>query len=344
MFNKQSLVSVIILNYNGMEFVDRCLRSVLKTDYPSFEVIFVDNASTDGSLAYTEKSFSSSHLRFVVNDRNYGFARGNNIGFRNAKGDYVVFLNMDTEVEPNWLKELVKVMESDQTIGAAQSKLLLMHTRGKFDTCGHMLTPFGFTFERGSGEDDNGQYDYTAEIFGSKGASMIVKREVLNEVGVFDPDYFALVEETDLCWRIWLRGYRVVFVPKSVVYHVVAGARSSARSWRGVELFYWHRNQLVTLLKNMEFKNLVEVLTLRLLLSFIDAFVGSVRSRNANPLLSLVRANIWVIFNFRSIWEKRKQVQYLIRRKRDKEIIPHIMVKTTIMGKLRERAKTRSAN
>jgi len=340
MLNKQPLVSVAILNYNGRDFVDRCLNSVINTDYPSFEVVFVDNASTDGSLEFIREKFGRGlRLKIIANDRNYGFAEGNNIGFRNAKGNYIVFLNMDTEVEPNWLTELVKVMESDQTIGAAQSKLLLMRARRKIDTCGHMLTPFGFTFERGSGEDDNGQYDYVAEIFGSKGASMIVKRSVLNEVGIFDPDYFTLVEETDLCWRIWLRGYRVVFVPKSIVYHAVARARLSARGWRGVELFYWHRNQLVTLLKNMELKNLVKVLTLRSSLSFIDAFVGSVKSRNARPLLSLLRANIWVIFNFRRIWEKRKQVQCLIRKKKDKEIMPHIMVKTSILGKLRERSR-----
>jgi len=333
MSKKQPLVSVITLNYNGMEFVDRCLRSVLKTDYPNFEVIFVDNASIDGSLDYAEKNFSSPNLRFVANDRNYGFAEGNNIGFRNTKGRYVVFLNMDTEVEPNWLSELVKVLEADPTTVAAQSKLLSMHDSKKFDTCGHMLTLFGFTIERGLGEEDNGQYDYVAEIFGGKGASLIIRRSVLEEVGSFDRDFITLMEETDLCWRIWLRGYRVVFVPKSVVYHAVAAARLSAKNWRRVELFYWHRNQLMTLIKNLGPKNLIKIMPGHLILSFGNTLLGSVNSRDVHPLKSLISAHVWILINFKRIWMKRIQVQCLVRRKKDDEIMSHIMVKTTILGK-----------
>ena len=123
---KMPLVSVIILNYNGMEFVESCLESVLSTDYPDFEVLFIDNASIDGSLEYVEDKFGrNTRIKIVANEKNYGFAEGNNIGFKHTEGEYVVFLNIDTDVEPDWLSELVKVFEADPTIGAVQSKLLL---------------------------------------------------------------------------------------------------------------------------------------------------------------------------------------------------------------------------
>jgi GT2 family glycosyltransferase len=330
----QPLVSVVVLNYNGLTFIDKCLNSVLNNNYSDFELLLVDNASTDGSLEYVKEKFGhNTRIKIIANDRNYGFAEGNNIGLRYVKGEFVVFLNMDTEVDSSWLEQLVKVMESNPTIGAAQSKLLLMDNPKQFDTCGHMLTPFGFTIERGLGEEDNGQYDYVADIFGGKGASLIVRRSVIKEVGSFDRDFFTLMEETDLCCRIWLRGYRVVFVPKSVVYHAVAAARLSAKNWRRVELFYWHRNQLMTLIKNLGLKSLVKIMPIHLTLSFGNALLGSVNSRDVHPLKSLISAHVWILMNFKHIWMKRIQVQFLVRRKNDDEIMPHIMVKTTILGK-----------
>jgi hypothetical protein len=326
-----------------MRYVDKCLRSVLNTDYAEFEVIFVDNASTDGSLEYVKERFNHDpRLKIVRNDANYGFAEGNNIGLRLAKGKYVAFLNNDTEVDPKWLKELVKVLNSNQNLGAAQSKLLLLHNHKKFDTCGHMLTQFGFTIERGAGEKDIGQYDYVAEILGAKGAALIVRKKVLEEVGLFDPDYFALREETDLCWRIWLRGYTVAFVPKSIVYHAGGGVSKqvdiSGSVWHRVQLFYWYRNTLMTLTKNLELKNAVKIIPLHLFLAFLDALIVSLMSRSFHSALSLLKAVTWILTNFRLVWKKRVTVQSTVRMKRDEEIMPHIMVKIAILDKLRERA------
>jgi GT2 family glycosyltransferase len=268
--DKGPLVSIIILNYNGMKFADKCLTSVLNTRYHNFEVIFVDNASTDGSLEYAKKRFGKNRrLRFVVNKKNYGFAKGNNIGLRHAKGEYVVFLNIDTEVDPNWLTELVKVMDSDPTVGAAQSKLLTMDDQKRIDACGLTLTPYGFFAERGSGEVDRGQYDSAVEIFAAKGAAMAVKREVLEKVGPFDEDYFIFAEEVDLCWRIWLAGYRVVLVPKSIVFHFGAGIVKMI--WPQKSPPYWYRNTLVTFLKNASTKNLLKMLPPLLLISLAGA-------------------------------------------------------------------------
>ncbi|MEM0010910.1 MAG: glycosyltransferase family 2 protein [Nitrososphaeria archaeon] len=338
------LVSVIILNYNGMPYVDRCLSSVLSSDYPNFEVIFVDNASNDGSLEHVKRKFSKdSRLKIVANNKNYGFAEGNNIGIRASKGAYIALLNVDTEVEPSWLSELVKILDKDKTIGAAQSKLLRMNDPKRFDTCGHMLTQHGFTIERGAGEKDLGQYDYVADILGAKGAAIMIRRSTLDRTGLFDPDYFVLREETDLCWRIWLSGYRVVFVPKSIVYHAGGGTlRDEAKksvAWRRMQLFYWYRNQLMNLVKNLEFRNMVKVIPFHLLLAFGDSIIRSLRNKNTQQLLCLVKAIAWILVNFKEVWCKHLKVNYLIRKIRDKDILPKIIMKSTILEKLRERAR-----
>jgi GT2 family glycosyltransferase len=317
--NKEPLVSIIILNYNGMKFVDKCLTSVLNTKYHNFEVIFVDNASTDGSLEYVKKRFGRNrHLKFVINEKNYGFAKGNNIGVRHAKGEYVVFLNVDTEVDSHWLTELVKVMSSDASIGAAQSKLLTMNDRKRIDACGLMLTPYGFFAERGSGEVDRGQCDSAVEIFAAKGAAMAVKREVLEKVGPFDEDYFIFAEEVDLCWRIWLAGYRVVLVPKSIVFHFGAGIVKTI--WPQKSPPYWYKNTLMTFFKNASSKTLLKILPPFLLVSF----AGSIKHRK---LSSFLKATAEVLAGFRGICKKRAQVQHLLRKVSDEEIFTHVCKK-----------------
>jgi hypothetical protein len=293
----------------------------LGTDYPNFEVIFVDNASTDGSLEHAKKKFGQdSRLKFVVNDRNYGFARGNNIGLEHAHGEYIVFLNNDTKVDSNWLKELIKVMDPDPSIGIAQSKLLMMHDRRRIDACGLMLTPYGFFVERGMGEIDRGQYDSAAEIFAAKGAVIAVKRKVLNEVGPFDADYFIFAEEADLCWRVWLAGYRVVLAPKSVVFHVTAGTLRTI--WPQGRPLYWYKNTLTTLFKNLGLKDLIKMLPVFMLASF----GGILKNKKAIYQLPLfIKANAKVIANFRDVWKKRIKVQHKIRKRKDEEIMPRIM-------------------
>ncbi len=151
----QPMVSIVILNFNGKKFLNQCLDSVLQSDYRNFEVILVDNASTDGSIELVQKNFHQhSNLRIVTNGTNLGFAEGNNIGARAATGKYVVFLNNDTEVDPEWLQELLIVVESDKTVGAAQSKLLLLaRARAKtIDSAGDFVNCYGKGWMRGCEE------------------------------------------------------------------------------------------------------------------------------------------------------------------------------------------------
>ena len=158
MNEKLPLVSVIILNYNGKRFLNKCLTSVLNSNYSNVEVILVDNASTDDSIKLVKESFGHSPVLIIVkNSTNLGFAAGNNVGLSCSKGKYVVFLNNDTVVEPNWLIELVGVMETNAKIGAAQSKLLSLHNKNFFDSAGDFIDYYGIPIRRGSwGEEDKG--------------------------------------------------------------------------------------------------------------------------------------------------------------------------------------------
>lgn len=313
------MASVVVLNFNGKKFLCKCLDSVLKSDYPNFEVIFVDNASTDGSAEFVRSNFGQySNLRIIQNDRNFGFAEGNNIGARAAKGNYVVFLNNDTEVDPMWLKELITVMESDKNIGAAQSKLLLFD-RKTIDSAGDFINFYGEGWMRGHGVEDKGQYNKVDEVFSARGAAMIVKKQILEEVGYFDAAFFMVCEDIDLSWRIRLCGYKVMFVPKSIVYHFGSGTRKEFQ--RLAQSYDYNiRNGLFMLIKNYNLKNLFSSVIIRITVE-LTLFLMSVPfpSKKANNL-SRAKALLCILLNFPRVWKERLRVQYRMRKISDDQI------------------------
>jgi GT2 family glycosyltransferase len=314
-------VSVIIVNYNKKDLLGKCLESVFGSDYPNFEVVLVDNASTDESVELVKKKFGTKcFLKIIQDSENLGAALGRNIGVKAAKGEYMVFLDNDTEVCKNWLWELVRVLESDHTIGAAQCKLISVCDKKRFDSAGGLVDGFGFPVERGAQEKDVGQYDKLDEIFWAKGAAFAVRRNVLIEAGYFDSDYFLEYEEIDLCWRIWLRGYRIVFVPSSVVFHVGGGAPI----FKG---YHYHKNHITTLLKNYALSNLAWRLPLVIFLKVVAEIESSKSGQSARLKGILYNAR-----NLRQIWIKRTIVQKYVRRKGDSAIFkPQILIPFSII-------------
>jgi len=323
----QPLVSIIILSYNSLKFLEKCLRSVLNTKYNNFEVILVDNASTDSSIEYVEKEFGHDYrLNIIRNERNLGFAEGNDVGARVARGNYVVFLNPDTVVDPNWLNEFVNLMEDDPAIGVCQSKLLSMENSKILDSAGDFIDRYGVMMRRGGDwmERDEGQYDTVDEIFSARGAAMMIRRRIINEVGLFDPAFFLTYEDIDFCWRARLRGYKVCFVPKSVVYH--AGEAFTSTSFK---VFFTARNRIMALIKNYELRTLVRLLPHVVAVSiFILAAELVIRNR---PRLALnrLRGIFWVLLNFEYVWKEHLRIQHHIRKVPDSEVMQH-MVKTNL--------------
>ena len=322
---KNPLVSIIIVNYNGIKFIKQCLNSVLNSDYPNFEVIFVDNASTDGSFKLVEKSFGlDPRLTIIRNDKNLGFTGGNNIGFKHAKGTYIVFLNNDTEVSQNWLKALVDVMNSNLRLGAAQCKLLNLYDKRRIDSAGQFIDFLGYGHPRDD-EEDIGQYNHVEEVFYADGAALIVRRQVINQVSLngspFDPDYFIYYEDADLCWRVRLRGYKVMLIPTSVVYH----ARTATNLYKMPQylIFSHAKNRIMTLIKNYSLRNLMKYLPLLLFLETMRAVI--LLKTKPDHSVAILKAILWNLKNLKRIWKKRLIVQRFIRKIPDSYIMKYMV-------------------
>jgi len=268
-------VDIIVLSYNNFDYIDRCVASVLHSDHKDIKIYIVDNASKPEVLNRVRASFANlPQVVLIENQKNMGFAEGNNIALRRVKGKYAVILNNDTIVEPGWLGPMINMMESDEGIGACQPKILDMNDRSRFEyggAAGGFIDTYGYPFLRGrifdTVETDSGQYDDNAELDWCSGTAFMVRNEVLKEVGLFDPIYFMYGEENDLCWRIRMRGHKIVFAHDSVVYHLGQGS-IGARPLFKLHLNY--RNSVILLVKNLPPCRLITVLPVRFLLDLVN--------------------------------------------------------------------------
>ena len=317
------LVSVVILNCNGKKLLEKCLFSVLNSGYDDVEVIVVDNASVDGSVDYVKQKFGEDpRLKIVQNDSNCGVAEGHNIGINLSRGKYVAFLDNDTKISSNWIGELASVLEGDSTVAAVQGKIFFMDNPDFFDSTGGFIDYYGVSCERGNRKKDVGQFENVTEVFHSKCSAMMVRRSVLDEVGLFDSLYFTHYDDTDICWRMWLRGYRVLYVPSTSVLHNVS---FTAIHLRLDQVYFLAKNCITTLLKNYERKNLIKYLSGFLMLELSRSFFYFFkRDRRA---LSLVRAMIWNLVNFKKIWKVRLDIQHNIRKVSDRRIMDRLMIR-----------------
>ena len=323
-------VSVIVLNYNGRHFLEACLRSLERTRYDNFRVIVVDNGSTDGSAEMLAGELSD-FVTPVFNPANLGFSRAmNQILVRDDLcGEYVALLNNDTEVDEHWLDVLVRVAQADTKIGALQPKLLSLRERGRFDyagAAGGLLDRLGHALCRGrifySTEQDSGQYDDVCEICWASGAAMLLRRDLASEVGLLDEDFWMHYEEIDLCWRLRLHGYKVMYVPSSVVYHYGGGAANPRVQYLN------HRNSLLTLIKNYSRPNLLRDLPRRVFLDLAN--VGyALANRDVLWAKSIVLAYMWIFLHLPRLLRKRRFVQQQ-RRVSDEEIV-RLMVRDSVV-------------
>ncbi len=320
---KKGLVSVIIINWNGIEHLKKCLPSMIKQNYKNFELILVDNASKDDSVAFVKKIFPPAKI--IINPKNLGFSEANNVGYRVAKGDYVLFLNNDTEVTANFLTELINNIQDDKSIGGAQSKILFMEKRTTLDSVGAFLTYSGFLYHYGAIKKDSKKYSHKIFLYSAKGACMIFKRSVLKRIevegNIFDPKYFAYFEETDLCHRVWLAGYKITYVPSSVIYHKVGG--TSTKMVNSFIQFHSFKNRIRSHIKNLGTVNLIKVLFFHILICEFNSLTFILK-RNFKVAFSVQKAIIWNIFNLPETLKFRKIVQNNIRKVNDNQIANYL--------------------
>jgi len=232
------LLSIIIVNYNGIEWLKKCLPSVLATKYPTFEVIVVDNASSDDSVAYIKSNYPP--VKLISHRENKGYSLGVNSALTLCKGALIAVLNNDIETEPEWLTALVNVITQDDRIGIVVPKKKILYDPRFLDGAGGVQNIFGYGWDRGQCELDNGSYDEMIETLHPPGAAFVVRRELVESFGfLLNPDFFYLFEDADLGLRCWLAGYKVVYVPDSVVYHA-RGPSVGGHSYKTTRLNYTH--------------------------------------------------------------------------------------------------------
>ncbi|MBU3966971.1 MAG: glycosyltransferase family 2 protein [Euryarchaeota archaeon] len=242
------LVSVVVVNYNGKGFLEKCLSSLSSQSYPDIEIIFVDNGSSDGSTEYVRKEFQD--VKILEIKKNLGFAKGNNIGIKVARGELIATLNNDTQVTSRWLEELVWAMKTDPDIGMCASKMLFMEKPDMIQSTGLAISRSGVCWDRGIYETDNGQYGSVEEIFGPCAGAALYRKKMLEEIGLFDEDFHAYLEDTDLAFRGRLSGWKCVYVPKAVVYHYHGGTAGFETEYT---IYYANRNILWNTIKNFPF-------------------------------------------------------------------------------------------
>lgn len=303
---KDPLVLVVIVNWNGGEVFKECLSSLSKIDYPNWELIAVDNGSTDGSEEIPVSIISGHKLQIIKNKKNLGFAPANNQGVETVTGKYILLLNNDTKVEKDFLSKMVARMEEDSALGVIQPKILLMDKPGVLDNAGSFLTRIGFLHHWGFMQKDGPEFSKEREIFSAKGACMLIRKEVIDKAGLFDKDFISYFEESDFCWRVWLAGYKVIFYPDSVIYHKLG---YTIRRLNVSKInYHYYKNRICSLIKNLGTGNLLPILSLHLLISFGIAFVFLIRLKLKSAYM-IIKAITWNVTHLSNTLDKRNLIQ-----------------------------------
>lgn len=237
--------SVIIVNWNGRRYLEQCLPSVVNQTYRNLEIIMVDNGSTDGSVELVEHLFPD--IIVVRNSENRGFAGGNNQGIRIASGEYIATLNNDAIARPDWLEEMINAIKDDDTIGMAASKMLFSDWPDVINSTGISLDRAAIAWDRLGGQSSDRSEAAPVEIFGPSAGAALYKRKMIEDVGLFDEDFFMYLEDVDLAWRARLRGWRCVYVPTAEVLHVYSATSVEGSAFKNRLL---GRNKVWTTIKN----------------------------------------------------------------------------------------------
>jgi len=293
------LVSVIIVNYNGQNHLEKCLHALMQNDYENFEIIIVDNNSIDSSVEFVKKNYPS--IDIVKLEENFGFAEPNNIGAKKARGDFLLFLNNDTIPTSNFITELVKVAKEDPEIVILQS--LLLKPDDTVDSSGDFIDRYGRAYS------SREKINQTRPILSARGASMMIRKDIFWEFGGFDKNFFASFEDVDLGIRAWIWGHKVVAVSSSIVYHLggqTIQKLSSEVSFHGV------KNTLILRLTNFEIPFAIRsIVTLFFVITMRKIFGVSVikdpeQSPSLPPFKVILRGLIWILQNLKYIANKRK--------------------------------------
>lgn len=320
--------SVVILNWNGLSYLKKFLGDVIKYSKDHNTAVYIaDNGSNDGSAEWLSDNFSDAGL--ISTGQNLGFAGGYNYALKQIDSEYYVLLNTDIQVTEGWLSPLVRFMDENPDVASCQPKIRSFHSQDHFEyagAAGGFIDKYGFTFCRGrifgNVEKDSGQYDDIADIFWSTGACMIVRAKAWKECNGFDEDFFAHMEEVDLCWRFHNAGYRVCCLPQSIVYHV-GGGTLAYDSYLKTYLNF--RNNLFLIYKNLPERDLHNILPVRINLDRLAALLFLLKGKTSN-----VKAVFRAHADFSESLDKLRDKRKLLRQKEERDFEKLILNKSIV--------------
>ena len=316
-------IAIVILNWNGEKLLSRFLPSVISNSrQENIAIIVADNGSTDQSIQLLHDHFPE--VAILDLHTNHGFAKGYNEALSQIKADYYILLNSDVEVTPGWIEPMISLMENDDSVAAVQPKIRSWQNRDEFEyagAAGGFIDKLGFPFCRGRilnvNEKDEGQYDRISGIFWASGACMAVRSKTFHQTGGFDADFWAHMEEIDLCWRLKNMGYKVMYTPLSMVYHLGGGSLpySSPR-----KLYLNFRNNLFLLYKNLPSVKLFKIMTFRMCLDGVAA-LKFLSQGNLGAVGSIWNAHVSFYRALPVLKRKRQQLKNQVFQKWHEEIL-----------------------
>ncbi len=299
------IVSIIIPHLNGKHHLDDCFQSLRQQSFMDFEVLLVDNGSTDGTQAYVAENYPE--VKLIQLPENKGFTGACNAGWHASHGDIIILLNNDTEADPNWLAEIVDAFERHPQAGSIASKMLLFDQRDTFHTAGDFYRIDGIPGNRGVWQKDTGQFDREEIVFSACGGSSAYRRQVLEELGFLDDDFFFSCEDVDLGWRANLAGYEVWYVPTAVIYHKLKATGGDVTG-----SYYDGRNFLYLIWKNYP-ASLMKKNWRLLSKSQFDITKEALKHWRGEAARARLRGQLAGLWSFFKMWPKRKQIQAIRR-------------------------------
>ncbi len=315
-------IAIVILNWNGEIFLEALLPTVIRySDIDGAEVIIADNGSEDNSVKYLRQNFPQ--IKIIELDKNYGFTGGYNMALQQIDAEYYVLLNSDVEVTENWLKPIISFLDENKDVAACMPKILSHSSPAFFEyagAAGGFIDRFGYPFCKGrilgTIEEDKKQYDKKTDIFWATGACMFVRSKIFHEAGKFDDDFFAHMEEIDLCWRMKNMGYRIVSIPEVAVFHVGGGTLPNNTPQK---LFLNYRNNLMLLFKNLPSYLIIPIILARLILDGLSAIIYLVEFK-FHFFMVVPRAHFAFYAKLPKLFKKRLRHEKKIRKNSHKEI------------------------
>lgn len=308
-------ISIIITNFNGEEYISSCLEFLLSSSYQNFEVVIIDDGSTDSSIKIIEsfQKRGGSRVKLIKNKQNLGAAKSRNKARHKAEGDILVFLDNDTNVHKDWLTEITKPFSKNDNIGAAQALLLDFENRDLIQMAGGRLIPhvgWLYPFFQWSKYEKIKSKLKNREIVGIS-AALAVKKEVFDLVKGFDEKEAIYTEDLDLCWRIWVAGHRILLAPDSHVFHWTKSVSQRSGMKASYKQIYFHlaKNSFRSIIKNYEFINVLKYLPVSILINVGRGFLYLLSQKGLDALVGSLGGIVWLFFNLPDTLKARKVVQ-----------------------------------